>query len=166
MNPQDFALLRGEWIGSGPFTLGPFVGTAFEYIRLESADIPDVYSYVRRSRIEIPGAPPNTHNESGFIRLKSIGLMLSRGTYNILEWNDATGDYRQVAGSADTQDMQRKITVINAGEIQWHNFMKVLFQGQWVDHTVDTRFSSILHGSPHSELIIGQTGKYLAEERR
>ncbi len=81
MNPQDFALLRGEWIGNGPFTLGSLAGTAFEYIRLENADIPDVYSYVRRSRIEIPNSPPNTHNETGYIRLKSIGLMLSRGTY-------------------------------------------------------------------------------------
>ncbi len=155
MNPQDFALLRGEWIGSGPFTLGPFVGTAYEYVRLEAADIPDVYAYVRRSRIVIPHAPANTHNETGFIRPKSIGLMLSRGTYNILEWNDATGDYRQVAGSADTQDMQRRITVVNPGEIVWHNFMRVLFQGQWVDHTVDTTFSSILHGDTHSELFRG-----------
>jgi hypothetical protein len=144
VNPDDFAKLRGEWIGTGPFTLGPFAGTATEYVRLEAADVPHTYAYVRRSRIVIPNAPANTHNETGFIRLKSIGLMLARGTYNILEWNDATGDYRQIAGSADTQDMQRKITVVAEDEIKWFNFMKVLFQGQWVEHTVDTHFFSVL----------------------
>jgi len=144
MDPRDFALLRGEWIGTGPFALGPFVGTATEYVRLEFSDLPDAYSYVRRSRIVIPNAPANTHNETGFIRLTTIGLMLSRGTYNILDWNDASGDYRQIAGSADTKGMQRKITVINKGEIQWYNFMNVLYQGQWVEHTVNTHFFSIL----------------------
>jgi hypothetical protein len=144
MDPTEFSLLHGEWVGSGPFTLGPFVGTATEYVRIEIADIINTYSYVRRSRIVVQNAPPNTHNETGFIRLKSIGLMLSRGTYNILEWNDATGDYRQVAGSSDTKDMQRKITVVNSAEIKWHNYMKVFFEGAWVDHTVDTHFFSIL----------------------
>jgi hypothetical protein len=144
MDPEDFALLRGEWIGSGPFTLGNLVGTATEYIRLESSDLPEAYAYVRRSRIELQGGGANTHNETGFIRLQTIGLMLSRGTYNILEWNAGTGDYRQIAGSNDTQDMIRHITVVTQGEIKWHNYMKVLYQGQWVDHTVETHFFSVL----------------------
>ncbi len=144
MNPDDFALLRGEWIGTGPFTLGKFVGTATEYVRLDSTDLPDAYSYVRHSRIVIPNAPANTHNETGFIRTKSVGLMLSRGTYNILAWNSAQQEYQQVAGSDDTKGMLRKITIVNAGEIKWYNYMQVLFEGQWVEHVVDTHFFSVL----------------------
>jgi hypothetical protein len=41
----DGSSSEGEWIRSGPFTLGQFTGTAYEYVRLESADIPDVYAY-------------------------------------------------------------------------------------------------------------------------
>ena len=145
MEQGVFAHLEGEWIGSGPFIFGPFpAGEATEYVRIEATDIATAYSYVRRSRITANGAPARIHNETGFIRTKSIGLMLSKGTWNILEWQDATGDYRQVAASPDTQDMQRKITVVSPSELLWENFMRVHTSGgQWFDHSVVTRFHSI-----------------------
>jgi hypothetical protein len=143
MDPTQFALLRGEWTGVGKMTMGALKGDVVEYVRMEATELPEVLSYVRKSRISFPGRVA-VHNELGFIRLKSVGLMLHRGTYNILEWDDTTQQYTMVAGSADTRQMIRKITVNNPTSMHWYNFMEVLHGGTWVGHEVVTDFNSLI----------------------
>ena len=154
MDPAQFALLRGEWTGVGKMTMGTLVGDVVEYVRMEATESPEIVSYIRKSRIKFPGRDA-MHNELGFIRLKSVSLMLHRGTYNILEWDDRRQHYSMVAGSPDTRQMTRKITLSDPASMHWHNFMKVLHLGKWVSHKVETDFKSLLITGGHAEVPAG-----------
>lgn len=148
MDPSQFALLRGEWTGTGKMTMGTLLGDVVEYVRMEATDSPEILSYIRKSRIQFPGRVA-VHNELGFIRLKSVSLMLHRGTYNILEWDDEAQQYSMVSGSPDTRQMTRKITLANAASMHWYNFMEVLHQSNWISHEVETQFTSLLLKPSH-----------------
>lgn len=143
MDPTQFALLRGEWTGVGEMTMGTLVGEVVEYVRMEATESPEIVSYVRKSRISFPERVA-VHNELGFIRLKSVSLMLHRGTYNILEWDDRAQHYTMVAGSSDTRQMTRKITLSDPTSMHWFNFMEVQHGGNWVSHKVETDFTSLI----------------------
>lgn len=143
MDPSQFALLRGEWSGIGKMTMGTLLGDVVEYVCMEATDSAEILSYTRKSCIQFPGRVA-VHNELGFIRLKSVSLMLHRGTYNILEWDDKLQQYSMVSGSPDTRRMTRKITLANAASMHWYNFMEVLHQGNWMSHEVETQFVALL----------------------
>lgn len=143
MDGEEIYRLAGEWIGKGHMTMGGSTGEVSEYVRMERTDAPDILSYVRKSTIVFPGRSA-VHNELGFIRPDSVSLMLHRGTYNILQWDATQQHYAMVAGSADTRQMTRKITVTGAASMHWHNFMEVKQGSTWVSHTVETDFSSLL----------------------
>jgi hypothetical protein len=143
VDPSQFALLRGEWTGTGKMTIGTLLGDVVEYVRMEATDSPEIVSYIRKSRIQFPGRVA-MHNELGFIRLRSVGLILHHGTYNILEWDDKAQHYSMVAGSPDTRKMTRKSTLADAASMRWYNFIEVLHQGNWVAHEVETNFTSLL----------------------
>lgn len=143
MDPAQFALLRGEWTGMGTMTMGSLKGDVVEYVRMEATELNDVVSYVRKSRISFPGRIA-VHNELGFIRVASVSLMLHRGTYNILEWDEKKQYYSMVAGSPDTRVMTRKITFKEETSMHWYNFMEVNHGGNWVSHEVETDFNSLI----------------------
>jgi hypothetical protein len=150
MDPSQFALLRGEWSGIGKMTMGSLTGDVVEYVRMEATESPEILSYVRKSRIVFPGRVA-VHNELGFVRVKSVGLMLHRGTYNILEWDEQAQHYAMVAGSADTRQMIRKITFSDPTAMHWYNFMEVQHGGSWVSHEVETDFTSLIIKSAHDK---------------
>ncbi|MCP4368888.1 MAG: hypothetical protein GY797_12355 [Deltaproteobacteria bacterium] len=78
-----------------------------------------------------------------------MALLLSRGSYEILEWNDKDGFYRQIASSPDSRNMIRKVTFPKPYEMVWDNEMEVQHDGHWVKHTAVTSFTSITRiGSP------------------
>lgn len=143
MEQDKFETLRGEWTGTGKMTMGALVGDVTEYVRMEATDEPDILSYIRKSQISFPGRN-SIHNELGFIRAKSVSLMLHRGTYNILEWDEAHGHYSMVAGSSDTRQMTRKITILSPSTMHWYNFMEVQHGANWVTHEVKTDFKSLI----------------------
>ena len=143
MESTKLAMLLGEWTGVGKMTMGAQVGEVVEYVRMDATESPDILSYVRKSRISFVGRSA-VHNERGFIRTKSVSLMLHRGTYNILEWDEQLQHYSMVAGSPDTRQMTRKITLNAPNSMHWYNFMEVQHGMSWVSHEVETDFSSLL----------------------
>lgn len=142
MDETMFSMLLGEWTGAGKMTMGTLIGDVVEYVRMEATESPEIVSYVRKSRISFPGRNA-IHNELGFIRAKSVSLMLHRGTYNVLEWDEKLQHYSMVAGSPDTRQMTRKITLTSPAAMHWYNFMEVQHGSGWVSHEVETSFSSL-----------------------
>jgi hypothetical protein len=61
----------------------------------EGTESGEIVSYVRKSQISFANRA-GIQNELGFIRLKSVSLMLHRGTYSILEWDEARQFYTMV----------------------------------------------------------------------
>ena len=123
-------------------TIGSMQGPIQEYVRLETTDRTECLSYVRHSRIVI-GGQTALHNEVGYMRSTDIGLLLSRGSYVILPWDDVLGGYLQAAGSPDTRNMTRKVTLSIDGQMTWDAVMEVQHGGVWVAHTILTTFDSL-----------------------
>ncbi len=142
MNPIHLSTLIGEWFGVGTMTIGALQGTIQEYVRLETTDRTECLSYVRHSRIVIGGRSA-LHNELGYMRGTDISLLLSRGSYVILPWDDTLGGYRQAAGSADTRNMTRKVILSADGQMTWDAAMEVQQGGMWVKHAFITTFDSL-----------------------
>lgn len=142
MNPLDLSKLLGEWFGVGTMTIGTMQGTIQEYVRLETTDRTECLSYVRHSRIVISGQSA-LHNELGYMRETDISLLLSRGSYVILPWDASLGGYRQAAGSPDTRNMTRKVTMSADGRMTWDAAMEVQHGAVWVTHTILTTFDSL-----------------------
>lgn len=142
MNIVDLCTLIGEWFGVGSMTIGPLQGTIQEYVRLDTTDRTECLSYLRHSRIRIDGQSA-LHNEMGYLRSTDISLLLSRGSYVILPWDPSLGGYRQAAGSPDTRNMTRKVTMSSAGEMTWDAAMEVQEGGVWITHTILTTFTSL-----------------------
>jgi hypothetical protein len=142
MNPLDLSKVLGEWYGYGTMTIGSMQGTIKEYVRLELTDRADCLSYLRHSRILI-GAQTALHNELGYMRPTDISLMLSRGSYIILNWSDGDNEYRQAAGSPDTRNMRRQVTLLSTGQMKWDASMEVQQVSAWVPHTIITTFDPL-----------------------
>jgi hypothetical protein len=142
VNSLDPSKLIGEWFGVGTMTIGTMQGTIQEYVRLETTDRTECLSYARHSRIVI-GGQSALHNEVGYIRATDISLLLSRGSYVILPWDASLGGYRQGAGSPDTRNMTRKVTMSADGKMTWDAAMEVQQGGVWVAHTILTTFDSL-----------------------
>ena len=142
MELSDLIKMKGEWVGTGKMTVGDHEGAVKEYIKLEETDVEGCLSYIRKSRIDFPGRP-TTHNELGYMQTSEMGLLLSRGSYEILNWNDATGQYEQIASSPDSKEMVRKVSFPSSTQMIWDNHMQVDHGGNWVLHTAYTEFDSI-----------------------
>lgn len=142
MQQDNFKKLLGEWTGSGEMTVGEHVGKILESIKIENTDISTCYSYIRKSSIDF-GQRVTLHNEMGYIKPDGTDLLLSRGSYIIMIWDDATQSYNQTAGSKDSKNMIRKITFNSPAEMTWDNVMDVDHGGNWVSHTANTVFTRI-----------------------
>ena len=142
MAKRAFDLMNGEWAGTGTMTVGEHEGSVVDYVKLEPTDTEDCFSYVRQSRITFPDRMA-LHDEVCYMRLEDMGLMLSRGSYVILDWDDECGYYKQVASSPDSRGMTRKVQFPSSHEMIWDNDMEVNQRGHWVRHLAVTRFISI-----------------------
>lgn len=142
MDEKLFLLMEGEWIGTGEMTVGNREGAIIEALKLEPTDFPLTFSYIRKSRITFQSRTA-LHNEFGYMRAGDMSLLLSRGSYEILEWVEKEQLYRQIASSPDSRNMTRKVQFPNPFEMVWDNAMEVDHQGQWVKHTAVTKFTSI-----------------------
>ncbi|WP_019275594.1 hypothetical protein [Vibrio coralliilyticus] len=142
MELNELLKMKGEWVGTGKMSVGENVGEIQEYIKLEETDVEGCLSYIRKSRIDFPGRPM-LHNELGYMQTSEMGLLLSRGSYEILEWNKSTQQYEQVASSPDSKEMIRKVTFPTDTKMIWDNSMQVDHRGHWVTHTAYTEFVSI-----------------------
>ena len=132
----------GEWTGTGTMTVGNHVGAIVEYMRVEPTDIADCVLYVRKSRINFKTRSV-LHNETGYIRPDSVQLMLSRGSYIIMEWKPANNAYEQVVGSPDSRNMIRTISFQGTTGMTWDNVMDVRRGNRWATHTANTAFVSV-----------------------
>jgi hypothetical protein len=142
MELDELLKMKGEWVGTGKMSVGEHEGDIQEYIKLEETDVEGCLSYIRKSRIDFPGRP-TLHNELGYMQTNEMGLLLSRGSYEILDWNDSTQQYEQVASSPDSKDMIRKVTFPSETKMIWDNSMQVDHRGNWVTHTAYTEFVSL-----------------------
>jgi THAP4-like, heme-binding beta-barrel domain len=142
MDLQDLLKMEGDWVGTGSMTIGSHSGSIEEFISFENTDKPNSLSYMRKSRITFPGRVV-LHNEIGYMRTVGMGLLLSTGSYEILDWVESQKRYEQVAGSADSRNMVRKVEFIDDQTMVWNNSMEVDHGGNWVSHTTETRFVAI-----------------------
>ncbi|MEP3019037.1 MAG: hypothetical protein ABJO59_12060 [Tateyamaria sp.] len=123
-------------------TVGDHAGEIEEYLKLETTDKDNSLSYIRKSRITFPERTV-LHNEIGYMRTDGMALLLSSGSYEILDWITATAQYEQVAGSADSRNMVRIVEIPHTETMFWRNSMEVDHRGSWVSHTTETKFSAI-----------------------
>ena len=79
------------------------------------------FSYIRKSRISFQGHTA-LHNEFGYMGANDMSLMLSRGSYEVLEWVKVEELYRQVASSPDSRNMVRKVLFPQPFEMVWKQY--------------------------------------------
>lgn len=142
MDIENLLLMKGEWIGLGSMTIGAHSGEIAEYIDLDTTDRDNSLSYIRKSRITFPTRVV-LHNEVGYMRTDGMGLLLSTGSYEILDWIEASSRYEQVAGSSDSRNMIREVTFPQDQSMVWENSMEVNHRGSWVSHTTRTEFTLV-----------------------
>ena len=147
MAGAETSKMLGEWVGLGTMTVGSAKGDITEYLKLEPTDFPNNLSYVRKSRIVFHDRTL-LHNEIGYMKPNGAELMLSRGSYVILGWDNAQKQYAQIAGSNDSRNMTRKVTFPSPDEMVWDNDMEVQHDSHWARHTAITTFKSITRASP------------------
>lgn len=166
--------MAGEWTGTGQMTVGDCIGHITEYLKIEETDLEFTYSYIRKSSINFTRGKANgtcdphtpdvvLHNELGYITAKhrdrrgnekqaGTNLLLSRGSYIIMNWSDDNGAFVEDNdnSSPDSKDMKRTISQNNDATMIWDNVMMV-DQGRrdqegkiiWASHNVTTEFSRI-----------------------
>lgn len=142
MDLVDLLKMKGEWVGRGSMTIGNQTGDIEEYIKVEGTDKEWALSYIRKSLITFPGRSV-LHNEIGYMRTENMGLLLSSGSFEILDWITANNQYEQVNGSPDSRNMTRKVTFPVANAMKWENAMEVDHRGNWVSHTTETTFTKV-----------------------
>ena len=133
MTKEELAGLVGEWLGTGKMTVGDHEGYITEHVTIDRTDRDDHVVYSRHSRIEFPGRNV-AHHEVGYTGVAELSLLLSRGSFVRLEWDDKDGLFRQVASTPDTRNMQRKVVLTNGHEMTWDAEMEVQQNDQWVRH--------------------------------
>lgn len=148
MNEKLYAML-GEWRGEGTTTIeGLPEMKIVEHLSIRETDNPDMLAYVRRSRIENfrgPGQPPVFHDELGYMGKTGARLLLSRGSYVVLEWNDHRYEQDPDAPSPDTREMFREVSYPAYDRMRWLNEMLIKRpshggEPQWIKHGVDVTF--------------------------
>ncbi len=140
MTKEDLMAMVGEWLGTGKMVVGPHDGYITEHVIIDRTDRDDHVIYTRHSRIEFPGRIV-LHHEVGYTGLADLSLLLSRGSYVRLAWDDKTQEFRQVASTPDTRNMRRKVILKSGHEMVWDAVMEVNQGGQWVQHTILTNFA-------------------------
>jgi len=139
MTKEDLAILVGEWFGTGKMTVGAHEGVISEHVIMERTDNEERLVYTRHSRIEFPGRVV-AHHEVGYTGLEDLSLLLSRGSYVRLVWDEKEFLFKQVDSTPDTRNMKRKIVLSNGHKMHWDAEMEVNQRGEWVKHTIVTDF--------------------------
>jgi len=139
MKLEELHKAVGDWVGTGTMNVGHHSGPTFERLTIEPTDFPDSFSYIRKSRIAFPGRDL-LHHEIGYLKVDSASIMLSRGTYVILDWNEKTKQYEYNTSSDGTRDVVRTITFQDDTIMMWDSTMEVLQRGEWQRHLACTEF--------------------------
>jgi hypothetical protein len=124
MEQQQLLKMLGVWAGVGTMTVGNDTGDVIEYLQLDSTDFPTCLVYMRKSRITF-GNRVSMHNEIGYMRTSDAALLLSRGSYIILPWDETEQAYVQAIGSPDSRNMKRKVLYPSPDKMVWDNSMEV-----------------------------------------